>query len=215
MELPYKYIVIEGNIGAGKTSFSRMAATRLGGRLVLEQFADNPFLPLFYNDPSRYAFALEMSFLAARFKQLNEQLTQTDLFSPITFSDYYFTKSLVFARNTLSGDEYNLYRQMFEIVYRQLPEPQLYIYLHSNTQRLLANIAQRGRGYEAQISEDYLLSVQKSYFDYFKTITNFPVVVVECSAADFVNNPEHFEQLFALLHKTDVMPGLQILSPFK
>ena len=146
MEL--NYIVIEGNIGAGKTSLAKRISGDFNGKLILERFADNPFLPKFYKDPERYSFPLELSFLADRYNQLKRELSDRDLFKSFTIADYYFMKSLIFARATLSDDEYNLYRQIFEIIYSTLPKPDLFVYLHVDPDNLLMNIKKRGRDYE-------------------------------------------------------------------
>ncbi|MFA6403813.1 MAG: deoxynucleoside kinase [Salinivirgaceae bacterium] len=170
-----KYIIIEGNIGAGKTSLATRMAEQYNGKIILEQFHDNPFLPKFYSNPERYSFSLELSFLAARYKQLNEEISSTDLFKSFTIADYYFVKSLVFARATLGDDEFNLFRQVFQIIYQQLPLPNLYVYLHSSPDRLLQNIALRGRDYEKSISLEYLDQIQKSYFSFLNRRIAFPL----------------------------------------
>ena len=141
----YNYIAIEGNIGAGKTSLATKISEQFGAKLLLERFADNPFLPKFYANPTRYSFPLELSFLADRYQQLKEELGSIDMFSPFTIADYYFMKSLVFASSTLEEDEYNLYRQIFHIIHSSLPKPDLYVYLHVPPEKLLSNIASRGR----------------------------------------------------------------------
>ena len=143
MKIKYNYVVIEGNIGAGKTTLAGRIADQFNANLILEHFADNPFLPKFYNDPEKYSFPLELSFLASRYKQLKEELVPQDLFKSFSVADYYFMKSLVFASSTLTGDEYNLYRQIFYIIYGSLPKPDIYVYLHLNTDRLLENIERR------------------------------------------------------------------------
>ena len=168
MHIKYNYVVIEGNIGAGKTTLATRIAEQFEGRLILERYADNPFLPKFYQDPDKYSFPLELSFLASRYKQLNEELGPQDLFKAFTVADYYFMKSLVFAASTLKGDEYNLYRQIFYIIYSSLPKPDIYVYLHLNTERLLENIRKRGRDYEKSITGDYLRKIQDSYFSFFR-----------------------------------------------
>ncbi len=152
MEVKYNYVVIEGNIGAGKTTLATRIAEQFNARLILEQFADNPFLPKFYQDPEKYSFPLELSFLASRYKQLNDELGSQDIFKAFTVADYYFMKSLVFAASTLKGDEYNLYRQIFYIIYSSLPKPDIYVYLHISAERLLKNISNRGREYEKSIT---------------------------------------------------------------
>ena len=208
MELQNKYIAIEGNIGAGKTSLATKIAEQFGGKLILEQFSDNPFLPKFYENPERYSFPLELSFLAARYKQLINEISSTDLFKSFTIADYYFVKSMIFARATLHVDEFNLYRQLFDIIYKQLPFPDLYVYLHQNVEQLLENIKKRGRAYEQEISADYLLQIQNSYFSYFKTMNDFPVVAIDCSSIDFVNNPHHYSQVLDTILTTNYKKGL-------
>ena len=208
MDLANKYIVIEGNIGAGKSTLVNKIAEQYNGKIILEQFHDNPFLPKFYDNPDRYSFPLELSFLAARYKQLNTEISSTDLFKAFTIADYYFVKSLVFARSTLNEDEFNLYRQLFNIIYQQLPLPNLYVYLHASPEHLLEHIKLRGRDYEKTITADYLLQIQKSYFEYFKTENRFPIVVIETTHIDFVNNPADYEKLKALILDTDYEKGL-------
>jgi deoxyadenosine/deoxycytidine kinase len=190
-----QYIVIEGNIGAGKSTLVRMLANDLGARSVFEEFADNPFLPKFYAEPQKYGFQLELSFLAERYRQLNSHLRQPELFNPTTIADYYFVKSLIFARVTLSDDEYSLYRQLFDIIWQQIPLPTFYVYLHSSVSRLLRNIAMRGREYEQNISAEYLTDIQQSYLNYFKTANKFPILVVDTTKLDFVNNRDDYEFL--------------------
>lgn len=194
-----QYIVVEGNIGAGKTTLAEMLARDCNARLVLEQFADNPFLPKFYSEPDRYSFPLEMSFLAERYRQLNTNVYHPELFNTTTIADYYFVKSLIFARITLQNDEFALYRQLFDIIMQRLPLPSLYVYLHSPVERLLRNIATRGRDYEQNISADYLADIQQSYLTYFKTADKFPIVVIDTSKLDFVHNKTDYEYLKRLI----------------
>jgi deoxyadenosine/deoxycytidine kinase len=208
MDLANKYIVIEGNIGAGKSTLVNKLADQYNGKIILEQFHDNPFLPKFYSNPDRYSFPLELSFLAARYKQLNTEISSTDLFKSFTIADYYFVKSLVFARSTLNEDEFNLYRQLFNIIYQQLPLPNLYVYLHASPDRLLEHIKLRGRDYEKTITADYLIQIQKSYFEYFKTENRFPIVIIETTHIDFVNNPDDYEKLKALILDKDYQKGM-------
>ncbi|MBP5667060.1 MAG: deoxynucleoside kinase [Salinivirgaceae bacterium] len=195
MEEQPQYIVIEGNIGAGKSTLVRMLAAETGARVVLEEFADNPFLPKFYADPKKYGFQLELSFLAERYRQLNSHLKQPELFSPTTIADYYFVKSLIFARVTLADDEFALYRQLFDIIWQHIPLPTLYVYLHSSVERLMSNIAMRGREYEQSISPEYLTDIQQSYREYFKTADKFPIVVVDTTKLDFVRNLADYNYL--------------------
>lgn len=195
----YQYIVIEGNIGSGKTTLTTKIANDFNAKLILEQFQDNPFLPKFYKNPERYSFTLELSFLAARYKQLVKEIADTDLFKSFTIADYYFVKSLIFSRSTLEDDEYNLYRQIFNIIYQQLPLPGLYVYLHADTDVLLKNIAKRGRDYEQNIEADYLNKIQKSYFDYFKTEQRFPILILETSNFDFVQSTDNYKIITDLI----------------
>ncbi len=193
MKNEYNYIVIEGNIGAGKTSLASMIAADYNARLITERFADNPFLPRFYQDPDKYSFPLELSFLAERYRQLREELTSPDLFSSFSISDYYFMKSLIFASSTLGSDEYTLYRQIFNIVYSSVPRPDLYVYLHADTARLLENISKRGREYEKSITGDYLKSIQDGYFNFFRQNPDMRYLVLDITHIDFVNSERDYE----------------------
>ncbi len=208
MNIQHKYIVIEGNIGAGKTTLATKISEQFGGKLILEQFQDNPFLPKFYKNPERYSFTLELSFLAARYKQLNKEITSTDLFTKFTIADYYFVKSLIFAKATLQNDEYNLYRTLFDIIYKQLPVPDIYIYLHKSPEQLLQNIAKRNRDYEKSITADYLKSIQQNYFEFFKTESRFPVLIVETTDIDFVNNKNHYNKILDIIFNKKINKGI-------
>ncbi|AUC86065.1 2-amino-4-hydroxy-6-hydroxymethyldihydropteridine diphosphokinase [Polaribacter sp. ALD11] len=184
----YNYIAIEGNIGAGKTSLAKMMSDEFNAKLVLERFADNPFLPKFYEDKERYAFPLEMSFLADRYQQLSDDLAQFDLFKNFIISDYYIFKSLIFAQVTLSKDEYLLYRKMFNLIYKEITKPDLYVYLYQNTERLLENIKKRGRIYEQNIEPEYLKKIHDGYKSFIKTQKNLNLLIIDVSEIDFVNN---------------------------
>jgi 2-amino-4-hydroxy-6-hydroxymethyldihydropteridine diphosphokinase len=188
----FNYIAFEGNIGAGKTTLATKIAEDFNAKTVLERFADNPFLPKFYEDQNRYAFPLEMSFLADRYKQLSDDLAQFDLFKDFVVADYHIFKSLIFAKITLAEDEYRLYRTLFDIVYREMPKPDLYVYLYQNTERLLANIKKRGRSYEQNISADYLDKINSGYLDYIKSQTDLNVLIIDVSDRDFVKNQEDY-----------------------
>ena len=168
MGIPYGYISIEGNIGAGKTSLTTRMAERHGARLVLEEFAENPFLEHFYKQPDRYAFPVELSFLAERFSQLKEELTNRNLFQSVVMSDYFINKSFIFARANLGPDEFDLFMQLFKIVEANLPKPELLVYLYLPEEQLLANIKKRGRSYEQDIQAKYLRNIEKSYFSFMK-----------------------------------------------
>ena len=188
----FNYIAFEGNIGAGKTTLVTKIAEDFNAKTVLERFADNPFLPKFYEDQNRYAFPLEMSFLADRYKQLSDDLAQFDLFKDFIVADYHIFKSLIFAKVTLQEDEFRLYKTMFDIVYREMPKPDLYVYLYQNTERLLENIKKRGRSYEQNIPADYLDKINSGYLDYIKSQTDLNVLIVDVSDRDFVKNQEDY-----------------------
>ncbi|WP_310558657.1 2-amino-4-hydroxy-6-hydroxymethyldihydropteridine diphosphokinase [Flavobacterium sp.] len=188
----FNYIAFEGNIGAGKTTLATKIAEDFNAKTVLERFADNPFLPKFYEDQNRYAFPLEMSFLADRYKQLSDDLAQFDLFKDFIVADYHIFKSLIFAKVTLQEDEFRLYKTLFDIVYREMPKPDLYIYLYQNTERLLANIKKRGRSYEQNIPADYLDKINSGYLDYIKSQTDLNVLIIDVSDRDFVKNQEDY-----------------------
>ena len=206
------YIVIEGNIGAGKTTLSKMIAKEFNAKLILEQFADNPFLPKFYKEPDKYSFQLELSFLAERYQQLNKELTSRDLFRPFTVADYFFMKSLIFAQATLKEDEYNLYRQIFNIIYKSIPKPDLYVYLHVDVKNLAKNIAKRGRDYEKGISEDYLAKLQEGYFDFFKQQNDITYLVIDSNNMDFVENQEDYTKVKELIFKKDYPIGINRIT---
>lgn len=188
----YNYIAIEGNIGAGKTTLTTKIAEDFNAKTVLERFADNPFLPKFYQDQARYAFPLEMSFLADRYQQIADDLAQFDLFKDFIVADYHIFKSLIFAKVTLTEDEYRLYRKLFEIIYREMPKPDLYIYLYQNTERLLENIRLRGRSYEQEIPADYLEAINRGYLDYIKSQTGLNILIIDVSDKDFVKNQSDY-----------------------
>ncbi len=191
----YNYIAIEGNIGAGKTTLSKMIAEDFNAKIILERFADNPFLPKFYEDNERYAFPLEMSFLADRYQQLSDDLAQFDLFKNFIVSDYYIFKSLIFAQVTLQKEEYFLYRKMFDIMYKEISKPDLYIYLYQNTPRLIENIKKRGRKYEQKIEPAYLDKIHKGYSGFIKTEENLNTLIIDVSDKDFVNNPGDYKEV--------------------
>jgi 2-amino-4-hydroxy-6-hydroxymethyldihydropteridine diphosphokinase len=192
----FNYIAFEGNIGAGKTTLVQKIAEDFNAKTVLERFADNPFLPKFYKDRNRYAFPLEMSFLADRYQQLSDDLAQFDLFKDFVIADYHIFKSLIFAKITLAEDEYRLYRNLFDIIYKEMPKPDLYVYLYQNTDRLLQNIKKRGRNYEQNISAEYLDKINNGYLEYIKSQTDLNVLIIDVSDRDFVK--KHEDYLFVL-----------------
>lgn len=189
------FIAIEGNIGAGKTTLARKIAEEFNAKLVLERFADNPFLPKFYEDQGRYAFPLEMSFLADRYQQFTEDTTQYDLFRSFMVSDYDIYKSLIFAQVTLQKDEFALYRKLFNLMYKEVKKPRIYVYLYQTTERLLDNIKKRGRDYEQNITPEYLDKINKGYFDFIKSYPEQNNLVIELGDLDFVECQEDFETI--------------------
>jgi len=176
-QFPYQYISIEGNIGSGKTSLSKKLNATMPSKLILEQFADNPFLPFFYQDPERYAFPVEIFFMTERQKQLQNQLINRDLFLDLSIADYFFPKTLIFAKNNLNQEEYKLFHKLFHILQSNMPNPDLLIYIHRSPDKLLQNIRKRGRSYEQGIDKSYLKSIQDSYFDFFSIESDFPVLI--------------------------------------
>jgi 2-amino-4-hydroxy-6-hydroxymethyldihydropteridine diphosphokinase len=187
------FIAIEGNIGAGKTTLAKRIAEEHNGKLVLERFADNPFLPKFYEDQGRYAFPLEMSFLADRYQQFTDDTSQFDLFKNFMVSDYDIYKSLIFAQVTLQKDEFNLYRKLFNLMYREVRKPNIYVYLYQSTERLLGNIKKRGRAYEQSIESDYLNRINKGYFDFFKSYPEQNTLIIDVGGLDFVARNEDYD----------------------
>ncbi len=188
----YNYIAIEGNIGAGKTSLSTQIAQDFNAKLILERFADNPFLPKFYEDAQRYAFTLEMSFLADRYQQISDDLSQLDLFKDFIVSDYDIYKSLIFSKITLPEDEFKLYRKLFYLMYKDIAKPELYVYLYQNTKRLQENIKKRGRDYEQNIDNDYLEKINAGYLEFLKNQTELNVKIIDISDKDFVSSREDY-----------------------
>lgn len=197
----YNYIAIEGNIGAGKTSLATKISEDFSGRLILERYADNPFLEKFYQDNQRYGFALEMSFLTDRYTQITEQLTQLDLFKKFVISDYDIFKSLIFAGVTLTEEEFALYRKIFYILYKKTKKPDLYIYLLQNSDRLLQNIKKRGRNYEKQIPKTYLDDIQHSYLSFLRNNPFINTLFIDISQLDFVENNEDYFYILSLINQ--------------
>jgi deoxyadenosine/deoxycytidine kinase len=206
----YKFITIEGNIGAGKTTLSGLLQKAFDARLILEQFADNPFLPKFYEDRKRYSFPLELSFLAERYKQLKEVLNTRDLFNQYIISDYLFIKSKLFAKVNLPEDEYKLYETLFDIIYPNLPAPDLIIYLHAPLSKLKENIKTRNRAYEQNIDDDYLVDLQNAYLQLIKS-TQFTTLIIDTTQTDFLNRPVQLTQLLTHLER-DYEPGHHFIN---
>jgi len=206
----YHFITIEGNIGAGKTTLAHLLSKHYNARLVLEAFADNPFLPRFYENPQQFAFPLELFFMAERYKQLKDLLSQKDLFQNITVSDYLFTKCLLFAKVNLPEDEFRLYQRLFEIIHQQVVQPDLLIYLHAPVQKLQENIRKRKRPYEQNIPKEYLFSIQETYTQYIRQ-HNVKTLFVDTSNADFLGNEKHLKTIIDALER-DYEGGQHYLS---
>jgi len=197
----YNFISIEGNIGAGKTTLAKMLAHEFNGKLILEQFEDNPFLAKFYENPERYAFPLELSFLAERYQQLSKELPSQELFSDFTISDYFLNKSVIFARKTLTEDEYQLFFKLFNIMNANLPKPDLLVHLYVKTTRLQYNIKKRGRDYEQKIQDQYLENIQSSYFEYLKQQKGLKILLLDINQLDFVENKLHYKSIVDTINK--------------
>ncbi len=211
MVFPHRFIAIEGNIGAGKTTLCHLLAERAACSLVLEQFTDNPFLPFFYEQPERYAFPVELFFMSERHKQLQEHFAEPDLFRSCTVADYFFVKTLLFAKNNLNEAEFRLFQQLFTVLNAGFPKPDLLLYLHRPVEVLLTQIQRRGRTMETAISPDYLTELQNAYFDYFKSEKNTPVVVLDLQAVNYLADAAAFDRIVALLGK-NYEPGVHYLQ---
>ncbi len=206
----YHFITIEGNIGAGKTTLAHLLSKHFNARLILEEFAENPFLPKFYENPTQYAFPLELFFMAERFKQLKELVHTKDLFQTVTISDYLFKKCLLFAKVNLPDEEFRLYQKLFEIIHVNIIQPDILIYLHAPVSRLQQNIKKRNRDYEQTISDEYLFSIQETYTSYIKQ-HQIKTLFVDASNADFINNPLHIKTIIEALDK-DFETGQHLIT---
>lgn len=198
--MKYNFVTIEGNIGAGKTTLAHLLSKHFNARLILEEFADNPFLPKFYENPAQYAFPLELFFMAERYKQLKDLLQTKDMFQNVTISDYLFTKCLLFAKVNLSEEEFRLYQKLFEIINPQIIQPDILIYLHTPVKKLQENIKKRNREYEQEIPNDYLFTLQETYTQYIKQ-HNIKTLFVDAGNADFLGNDEHLKIIIDALDK--------------
>ncbi|MCK9403074.1 MAG: deoxynucleoside kinase [Chitinophagaceae bacterium] len=198
--MKHHFITVEGNIGAGKTTLTHLLAKHFNARLILEEFADNPFLPKFYENPSQYAFPLELFFMAERYKQLKDMIHTKELFQSVTISDYLFTKCLLFAKVNLPEEEFRLYQKLFDIIQQQLTFPDILVYLHAPVQKLQANIKKRNRAYEQGIADEYLFTLQETYTSYIKQ-HNIKTIFIDASNADFVGNEKHLQVVIDALDK--------------
>jgi deoxyguanosine kinase len=208
----YNYIAIEGNIGAGKTSLASRIAEQYNGKLIPEQFADNPFLPKFYEKPDQYAFPLELSFLAERYQQLKEQLTKPDLFKTFTISDYFINKTVIFARKTLQEDEFSLFVKLFQIINATLPKPDLLVYLYLNIDNLKKNIKKRGRSYEQNIEHEYLEKIQSGYLDFIRQQQNMRILILDTNNIDFVNNADNYKSITEIILNQEYKIGITTIT---
>ncbi|MFH1319291.1 MAG: deoxynucleoside kinase [Bacteroidota bacterium] len=197
----HNFIVIEGNIGAGKTTLATRIAKQYNAKLILEQFADNPFLPKFYEDPLRYSFPLELSFLAERYQQLKEELAKQDLFRSFTISDYLFNKSLIFAKTNLLQDEFALFLKLFNIIISLLPKPDLLVYLYLDIDRLKTNIQSRGRDYEQNIKKEYLNNIQSGYLEFIRQQKDMRILIIDINGVDFVNDNKSYESIIEVMNR--------------
>ncbi len=204
---PNKYICVEGNIGAGKTTLCQLLSLDHNCKLILEQFTENPFLEYFYKDPKRYALTVELFFLTERQKQLQTDASNQELFNDFIISDYTILKSLLFARANLEPEEYRLFFKIYQTLTHDLPKPDLIVYLHREVNHVQNNITKRGRLFENQISDDYLNKIQDSYFEFFKNQTIIPIVVVDLGNKDFTQDSNLYNELTQLLF-TKHAPGL-------
>lgn len=208
----YNFISIEGNIGAGKTSLATRIASDYNAKLILEQFEDNSFLPKFYKEPDKYAFPLELSFLAERFEQLKNELTHRDLFTDFTISDYFIHKSFIFARKNLPDDTFSLYKKLFEIISETLPKPDLLIYMYLDVEHLLKNIRHRGRDYELDIKAEYLEKIQTSYLDFIKKQSNMRILIIDTNDLDFVHHEDDYRLMIEVL-SGHYSTGVHLINP--
>lgn len=211
LDFPHQFLVIEGNIGAGKTTLCELIAEEFGCRLILEHFADNPFLPYFYESPERYAFPVELFFMTERHKQLQEELTQVDLFQQTVVADYFFLKTLLFAKNNLQLEEYQLFQRLFNLLNASFPKPDLLVYLHRPVDDLLDNIHKRGRTFEQEISTAYLSGIQQTYFDFFNAKTDLPIIILDVEKIDFQNDKLNYHKILIAICKK-YAPGIHYLK---
>ena len=202
IQFPYNFIAIEGNIGAGKTTLCELLSRDFNCRLILEQFTDNPFLPLFYEQPERYAFPVELFFMTERHKQLQAAFSSgADLFTPLSIADYFFLKTLLFAKNNLNDEEFRLFQRLFEVLNTTFPKPDMLVYLHRSVEDVMRNIRKRGRNFETDISAEYLLGIQNVYFGYFKTETEIPILIIDVEGIDYLRDTVAYQKIITILQQ--------------
>ena len=212
-EIPYRYIAIEGNIGSGKSSFCELMAQDYNCKLILEKFDENPFLPYFYENPEQFAFAVELFFMTERHKQMEKSLISQDLFHDFFIADYTFVKNLLFAQKNLSEREFRIYQKIFGVLNNDVPKPDIVVYFHRHIDILHKQIEKRGRAYEKNIKSEYLLKIQNAYFEYFRNILTFPVLIIDLNEIDFVKNRNQFKELKNLISRK-YLPGVHRFSLF-
>ncbi len=210
-KIPYNYICVEGNIGSGKTTFCEMMQKDYNCTLILEEFDDNPFLPMFYENPEKFAFTVELFFMTERHKQMSNILSVRNMFDDFVLGDYFFLKTLLFARKNLSEEEYKLFQKIFQVLNANFKQPDLVVYFHRHVDILKQNIDKRGRPYEAGITKDYLLQVQNSYFEYFRNVLSYPVLILDLKDLDFQKKQSNYEFLKSLFQK-EYTPGVHRIS---
>lgn len=207
----YNFIAIEGNIGAGKTTFCNQIADDFNCQLILESFEDNPFLQQFYQNPERYAFPVELFFMTERHKQLQQGLLEPELFKQGMVADYFFLKTLLFARNNLKSEEHRLFSRIFHALNASFPKPNLLVYLHRSIDNLRANIDKRGRDYEKDITNEYLQKIQNTYFEFFRTEMSIPILIIDVEKADFLNDETTYKKLLELMSE-DYKLGINYIT---
>jgi deoxyadenosine/deoxycytidine kinase len=211
-DLPdYEYICIEGNIGTGKTTLCKLLSQDYKCELILEQFTDNPFLPMFYKEPGRYAFPVELFFMTERYKQLQESLVNKGIFHDYFLADYFFRKTAIFAQNNLEEEEYRLFLRFFDILNSLFPNPDLLVYLHRSVDKLYEQIQARNRLIEKDLKKSYLLEIQNMYFEFFRTERDYPILIIDVEDLNFQDNPEHYQQLKNLIFRS-YQPGVHRIS---
>lgn len=207
----YNFIAIEGNIGAGKTTFCNRIADDFKCQLILESFEDNPFLQQFYQNQERFALPVELFFMTERHKQLQEGLLEPELFKKGTVADYFFLKTLLFAKNTLKEEEHRLFSRIFHVLNAPFPKPDLLVYLHRSVETLQENISKRGRAYEKDISSEYLQQIQNTYFEFFRIEMSMPILIIDIEKADFLKDDENYKKLLALMSE-DYKLGINYIT---
>ncbi len=211
LKSPYAYIAIEGNIGAGKTTFATWLADAVGGQVMLEQFQENPFLEKFYSDPERFALSVELAFVSDRYRQLRERLGSRNLFRQLLIADYSFVKSLIFAKANLPAEEFKLFQTMFKLMDAQIAKPEVVAILDPNAEKIRAQIEQRGRSYEQDMPQEYLDKIAYHYQRHYRYARGSRILWIDTSRLDFVKQSGDAEKLAELV-LTPRRPGVYNLK---